>query len=151
METQAPLIIEVRCNESADRGDNPALPYGPQEVVAEAVLAGEAGASIVHWHARDPEGHERPNDVDLYREAIEGLREHTDLLLHPTLGFAGTQGDVQGRVQHVLELNEDPRLRFDIVPVDFGSFIMDLWDPQNDRFLTDDAVLVSTGANWQRR
>jgi hypothetical protein len=40
---ETPLIIEVRCNESADRGDNPALPYGPQEVVEELLLARERG------------------------------------------------------------------------------------------------------------
>ena len=143
METGTPLIIEVRCNESADRGDNPALPYGPQEVVDEAVLAREAGASIVHWHARDFEGHERPNDVALYRETIEGIREQTNLLVHPTLGFIGTQGDARGRVQHILELNEDPKTRVDMVPVDFGSFSADIWDQRNERFLSDDMVVVN--------
>ena len=80
METQLPLIIEVRVNESADRGDNPALPYGPQEVIDEAILAREAGASILHWHSREYDGRERPGDVALNRQVIEGVREKTDLL-----------------------------------------------------------------------
>jgi uncharacterized protein (DUF849 family) len=143
LETQLPLIIEVRVNESADREDNPALPYGPQEVIDEAILAREAGASILHWHSREYDGHERPGDVALNRQVIEGVREKTDLLLHPTLGFISTQGDAQGRVRHILALNEDPRLRVDIVPVDFGSFSADLWDQQNERFLTEDRVMVN--------
>ena len=58
-------IIEVRCNESADRGYNPALPYGPREVVEEGLLAREAGASVPRCHARDADGTERPNDTAL--------------------------------------------------------------------------------------
>lgn len=144
MDDQTPLIIEVRVNESADRGDNRALPYGPREVVEEGLRAREAGASILHWHARDTDGSERANDVTLYREVIEGVREQTDdLLLHPTLGFIATQGDAQGRVRHILELNEDPKTQIDMVPVDFGSFGADLWDPQDERFLTDDQVVVN--------
>ena len=143
MNDGTPLIIEVRCNESADRGGNPALPYGPQEVIQEGILAREAGASVLHWHARDTDGSERPNDTALYREVIEGVREQTDLLLHPTLGFIGTQGDARGRVRHIQELNEDPRTRIDMVPVDFGSFGADVWDGEYGRFLTDDQVVVN--------
>ncbi|HET7479301.1 MAG TPA: 3-keto-5-aminohexanoate cleavage protein [Rubrobacteraceae bacterium] len=144
MDDQTPLIIEVRVNESADRGDNRALPYGPREVVEEGLRAREAGASILHWHARDTDGSERANDVTLYREVIEGVREQTDdLLLHPTLGFIATQGDAQGRVRHILELNEDPKTRIDMVPVDFGAFGADIWDQEAERFLTDDQVIVN--------
>jgi 3-keto-5-aminohexanoate cleavage enzyme len=138
-----PLIIEVRCNESADRGDNPALPYGPQEVIKEGILAREAGASVLHWHARDTDGSERPNDTALYREVIEGVREGTDLLLHPTLGFIGTQGNAHERVRHIQELNEDPKTRIDMAPVDFGAFGADVWDAGYKRFLTEDQVVFN--------
>lgn len=143
MATPLPLIIEARVNESADRGDNPALPYGPQEVIDEAILAWEAGASILHWHARENDGRERPGDVALNRQVIEGVRAKTDLLLHPTLGFISTQGDAQGRVRPLLALYEDPKLRVDLVPVDFGSFSADLWDQQNEHFLTDNRSMVN--------
>src|SRR3712207_4771224 len=143
MHAEAPLIIEARVNESAVRGDNPALPYGPQEVIEEGVLCREAGASILHWHARDTDGSERPNETALYREVVEGVREQTDLLLHPTLGFIGTQGDAQGRVRHIQELNEDPKTRIDMAPVDIGSYGADLWDGEDARFLTDDQVVVN--------
>jgi hypothetical protein len=48
-----PLIIEVRVNETADRAGNRVIPYGPAAVIEDAFAAVEAGASIVHWHARD--------------------------------------------------------------------------------------------------
>lgn len=143
MNDGTPLIIEVRCNESAERGDNPALPYGPREVIEEGLLAGEAGASILHWHARENDGTENANDAALYREVIEGVREETDLLLHPTLGFMGTQGDAQGRVRHIRELNEDPKTRVDMAPVDFGAFGADVWDEGDRRFVTDDRFIIN--------
>lgn len=144
MAAETPLIIEVRCNEAADRGDNPALPYGPREVVEELRLAAEAGASILHWHARTDDGTERAGDVALQREVVEGLREHTgDAILHPTLGFLSTQGDAQGRMRHIIELNSDPTTRVDVVPVDFGAYGADLWDPVDRRFVTDDVFVVN--------
>lgn len=144
MPDESPLIIEVRCNEAAERGDNPALPYGPREVVEELRAAFEAGASILHWHAREDDGTERAGDVDLQRAVIEGVREHTaDAILHPTLGFLSTQGDAQGRMQHILELQKDPASRVDVVPVDFGAYIADRWEPQDRRFATEDTVVVN--------
>ena len=80
MNNQVPLIIECRCNEITMRGDNPALPYSSKEIIKEAVRAWEAGASIFHWHGRDPETGKPRNDVELYLEVIQGIREQTDLL-----------------------------------------------------------------------
>ena len=39
---------------------SPYLPVTPDQIAAEAIAAAEAGASILHLHARDPE--ERPAD-----------------------------------------------------------------------------------------
>jgi 3-keto-5-aminohexanoate cleavage enzyme len=48
MNNQLPLIIECRSNDSDYRKENPNCPYGPQEIIREAVRAWEAGASIFH-------------------------------------------------------------------------------------------------------
>jgi 3-keto-5-aminohexanoate cleavage enzyme len=138
-----PLIIEVRHNETADRELNRAIPYEPKAVVDDALAVVDAGASIVHWHARDTEGHEHPGQVELYREVVTGIRAHTNVVLHPTLGFVGTQGDAAGRVRHILELQSDPKTQIDIVPVDFGAFSMDVWAEDDASFLTDDKVMVN--------
>jgi 3-keto-5-aminohexanoate cleavage enzyme len=146
MNYELPLIIECRCNEIADRGDNPAFPYSPQEIVREAVRAWEAGASIFHWHGRDPETGKPRNDVELYLEVIQGIREHTDLLIHPTLGYI-TQNQIEDRVRHILAVNDDPVLRVDMAPVDFGSLNVDFWNPQTKQFNTYDQVYVNTREN----
>ena len=56
MNGELPIIIECRCNDMDYRKDNPNFPYTPQEIIREAVRAWEAGASIFHWHGRDPNG-----------------------------------------------------------------------------------------------
>ena len=143
-----PLVIEVRINEWAMRTTNPNLPYSPKEIVDQAVLAWEAGASTVHWHGREPETGAQRNDVELYLEVYQGLRERTDLLMHPTLGYM-TQSKVEDRVRHILAVSDDPRLRVDMVPVDFGSVNVDDWDMQAKRFLTNDKVYVNSRANLE--
>jgi 3-keto-5-aminohexanoate cleavage enzyme len=134
-----PVIIELRCNETAYKTDRPRLPYAPEEIVRDAVEAREAGASILHWHARDPASGEPDNDVELYKEVYRGVRENTDLFLHPTLGYI-TQMDVRERVRHVLAVSDDPALRVDLAPVDCGSVNVDYWDPQKKDFATKDLV-----------
>jgi uncharacterized protein (DUF849 family) len=146
MNGELPLIIECRCNETAHRADNPAFPYSPQEIVREAVRAWEAGASIFHWHGRDPESGKPRNDIELYLEVIQGIREKTDLLIHPTLGYI-TQSRVEDRVRHILAVNDDPVLRVDMAPVDFGSVNVDYWEPQAKQFSTYDQVYVNSRAN----
>lgn len=134
-----PLIIELRCNETAYKTDRLNLPYSPEEIIRDAVEGREAGASILHWHGRDSETGEPKNDLDLYEEVYRGVREEADLLLHPTLGYI-TQMDVEERVRHVLAVNGDPALRVDLAPVDFGSINVDYWDPEKKDFATKDLV-----------
>ncbi len=70
----SPLIIECRCNDMDYRQENPAFPYSPAEIIREAVRAWKAGASIFHWHGRDPVTGKWLNDAELYLEVIQGIR-----------------------------------------------------------------------------
>ncbi|HYS98645.1 MAG TPA: 3-keto-5-aminohexanoate cleavage protein, partial [Candidatus Dormibacteraeota bacterium] len=56
----------------------PAIPYTPQEIGEEARRAADAGASIVHIHARNPEG--GPEwDVETFAEILSEVRERSDV------------------------------------------------------------------------
>lgn len=56
------------------KDDNPNIPVTPEEIADDAERCIEAGASIVHLHARDREG--RPTyRSDVYAEIIAGVRE----------------------------------------------------------------------------
>lgn len=50
------IIIKGCLNGGRGRDQNPNVPWTPEEVAQEAVRCYEAGASIVHFHARNPDG-----------------------------------------------------------------------------------------------
>jgi uncharacterized protein (DUF849 family) len=45
---------------------SPHLPVTPDEIAASAVAAAQAGASILHLHARDPETGQPSGDPELF-------------------------------------------------------------------------------------
>ena len=50
-------------------------------------------------------------------------------------------------MRHILAVNDDPVLRVDMAPVDFGSLNVDFWNPQEKQFNTYDQVYVNTREN----
>ena len=46
------MMIEAAINELASKNHNPNVPYGPEEIAKDALACIEAGATIVHFHAR---------------------------------------------------------------------------------------------------
>jgi uncharacterized protein (DUF849 family) len=77
------IIIKGCLNGNRGREDNPNVPLTPQEVSQEAVRCYEAGASIVHIHARTPEG-SISYDPDWYAETDALIRAQCDLVLNHT-------------------------------------------------------------------
>ncbi len=94
------VIIEARVNEYAMRDMNPNVPWTVQELVDEAQRVREAGASIMHFHARTAAG-EPNNHAEVYAEIIEKVREKTDILLLPTLGFNSNDKDSSRIKNHI--------------------------------------------------
>ncbi len=69
------------------REDTPHLPLTPQEIAEEARRACEAGASLVHLHARGPDG-APTQDRAVYREIIDRVRERCDAIVQVSTGGA---------------------------------------------------------------
>jgi 3-keto-5-aminohexanoate cleavage enzyme len=109
-----PMIIEVAINELASKTDNANIPYGIDDVVADAVAAANAGAAIVHLHARDAvTGEQLWHDTAFYREAFARIREQCDALLYPTQPGSGMD-----RCPHVIALADEG---LDLATVDIFS------------------------------
>lgn len=136
-----PVMIEVRANEFATQQHSPHVPYGASAMIADALASQAAGASGYHWHGRGTDGVDRPDDIALHSEVIRGLAA-SGMLLHPTLGFTSTQGDVEGRLRTVDALLAQGD-RPDIVPVDVGAIVADRFDPEAGGMQYDDAVLLN--------
>ena len=66
-----PLIITAALTGAeVTRAQQPALPISPEEVAQAAAECREAGASIVHIHARRPDG-SSTQEAGAYRALIE--------------------------------------------------------------------------------
>lgn len=65
------------------------LPLTPEQIAESAIGAAEAGAAILHLHARDPaDGRPTPNPA-VFREFLPVIKERTDAVINVTTG--GTQ------------------------------------------------------------
>ena len=68
---------------------NPNLPEQPDEIVAQGVAAAEAGAAILHVHARNPDG-SNTMSPEIYGELHERLSAATDAVIQLTTGGSPT-------------------------------------------------------------
>jgi uncharacterized protein (DUF849 family) len=65
---------------------SPHLPITPQEIAASAIEAAEAGAAIIHLHARDPETGRPTQNPDLFMQFLPRIKQSTDAVLNLTTG-----------------------------------------------------------------
>jgi uncharacterized protein (DUF849 family) len=101
----------------ATKADNPNLPCTPAEIIADARRCRDAGASIVHIHARD-ESFAPTYKREIYREIIAGVREACpDLLIC---------GSTSGRLfrefsERCQVLDLGPQCKCDLASLTLGS------------------------------
>lgn len=65
----------------------PVLPVSPDEIAEAAYECWQAGASIVHVHARDAEGNPTQSAA-VYKEIIEKIKAKCDIIVQPSTGGA---------------------------------------------------------------
>ncbi|MFP3156224.1 3-keto-5-aminohexanoate cleavage protein [Lachnospiraceae bacterium ZAX-1] len=64
------------------------LPITPQQIIDEAVAANQAGAAVVHLHARDPKTGQPSSDPVLMKQITDGVRERCNVVIGITTGGA---------------------------------------------------------------
>lgn len=120
-----PIIIEVGLNEAVEREQHPRVPSTPAEIAADILECAAAGASVIHFHARDPKtGEQRYDGTELYREAMSAVRRAgCDIHMYPTYPPYLPPGPdpAASRFGHVLALADDPSLGLRIGPLDMGT------------------------------
>ena len=62
------------------------LPITPNEIAEDAIAAAEAGASILHLHARDPNDGRPTPDPDVFMEFLPRIKQSTDAVVNITTG-----------------------------------------------------------------
>jgi len=85
---------------------SPYLPITPQEITDAAVAAAEAGAAIVHLHARDPVDGSPTQDPKYFREFAPAIAKRSDVVINFTTGGAPTM-TIEERLQPALQLQPE--------------------------------------------
>jgi len=91
------------------RAETPYLPITPEEVIEETVRSYNAGASVVHLHARDPDTGQPTSSVEIFRMYLDGIRQRCPIITQITTGGgAATLGlGYDERFRPVEELRPD--------------------------------------------
>ncbi|MEQ9152572.1 MAG: 3-keto-5-aminohexanoate cleavage protein [Parvibaculum sp.] len=65
---------------------SPHLPVTPEEIAADAVRAAEAGAAVIHLHARDPETGKPDQTPEAFGRFLPRIKQQTDAVINLTTG-----------------------------------------------------------------
>jgi len=112
----------------ATREQCPAIPYTPEEIGEEAKRAADAGAAIVHIHARNPQG--GPDwSVETFAEIFHEVRDRTDAIINFSTGAVGIPAEE--RVAHIREL------RPEMAALNMGSMNYAIYSEKKKAFYHD--------------
>lgn len=100
---------------------SPYLPVTPDEIAHSAIEAAQAGAAIVHLHARDPNDGRPSQDPELFRQFVPAIKEASDVVINITTGGAPTM-TVEERLQPALQL------RPELASLNMGSMNFGLYE-----------------------
>jgi uncharacterized protein (DUF849 family) len=100
---------------------SPYLPITPEEIAAAALGAAEAGAAIVHLHARRREDGSPSQDPALFREFVPVIKAQSDVVINLTTGGAPTML-VEERLQPALHLKPE------VASLNMGSMNFGLYE-----------------------
>jgi uncharacterized protein (DUF849 family) len=65
---------------------SPYLPITPDDIATEAIAAAEAGAAILHLHARDPETGKPDQTPEAFARFLPRIKQNTDAVINITTG-----------------------------------------------------------------
>jgi len=81
------IITAAITGAEVTRKDNPNLPITPREIASAAAACRGAGASVIHLHVRNFKG-EPTQDISVYQETIERIKEESDVIVQVSTGGA---------------------------------------------------------------
>ena len=100
---------------------SPHLPVTPAEIAKAAIGAAQAGAAIVHLHARNPRDGSPSQDPALFHEFLPQIAVASDVVINLTTGGAATM-TVEERLQPALQLKPE------VASLNMGSMNFGLYE-----------------------
>jgi uncharacterized protein (DUF849 family) len=105
---------------------SPYLPVTPDEIANAAIAAAEAGATVLHLHARDPVDGQPTQDPDVFRRFLPRIKASTDAVINITTG-GNPSMTIDERLQPALQLQPE------VASLNMGSMNFGLY-PMLKRF-----------------
>lgn len=122
------IITNAISGAIANRAQCAAIPYTAAEYAAEAQRAFDAGATVVHIHAREDDG--TPSlGVDRFKVISEAIRAACPILINFSTGAIGVP--MAERVGHIVELKPH------IGALNMGSLTYAKYSPKRKSFVFD--------------
>lgn len=90
------------------------LPITPEQIAKQAIGAADAGAAIIHFHARSPVDGRPTSDPHVYAPAIEQVRRESNVIINITTS-GGPDASVEDRIAAAL------RFRPELASLNMGS------------------------------
>lgn len=101
---------------------SPYLPVTPDAIVRQAIDAANAGAAILHLHARDPITQRPTGDLDIWFDILQRISAETDAVLNMTTG-GSTYMTIEERL--TAPLAASPELcSCNMGSMNFGTYMM---------------------------
>ena len=83
-----------------------ALPITPDQIAEQAIGAAEAGAAILHLHAREPRDGRPSSDPKMFMQFLPRIKQNCDAVINITTGGAPTMA-VEERIAAALQLSPE--------------------------------------------
>ena len=106
---------------------SPYLPVTPEQITQAAIGAAEAGAAIVHLHARNPTDGSPSQDPALFRQFLPRIKAASNVVINLTTGGAPTMS-LEDRLRPAHEFKPE------VASVNMGTMNMGLF-PMLQRFM----------------
>ena len=101
---------------------SPHIPVTPDEIATSAIAAAEAGATVLHLHARDPKDGRPSQDPALFQQFLPRIKQSTEAVVNITTG-GGMGMTVEERLQPALQLKPEVA-SLNMGSMNFGLFPM---------------------------
>lgn len=126
MSTKKLILSAALTGAATNRSHCPAIPYTPKELGEEAKRAVDAGASIVHIHARENDG--TPSwRTEVFEEIKAEVRKHSpDVIINFSTGAIGLS--IEERIKHL------PVTKPDMAAFNMGSMNYAIYSKKQKQF-----------------
>ncbi len=126
--TNKVIITAALTGVAANRKQCPAIPYTPDEIAEEAYRAWQAGAAVVHIHAREEDG--RPSHrVEVYQAIRDKTHARCDVILNFSTGAIDVPKEE--RIRHICDLKPE------IGALNMGSMNYAKYSPEKKKMVFD--------------